>query len=340
MGDCEGKISANSETVPAQTVTGHPDPPESDRVHHDDHPYASDSTSTDPQPPVSSVAEGSGGATCPVPPAPTLVVLMARKSTPELLARVERLLAVGLDVHLIVDCPIAVDERGGSGGEVRVHFIDDADLLAVGFTDLQSKTCGKKLTAWERALLWCARKSRAAFAYAWLVEDDVLWDTASTLASLVRGYDNNDADLVTQDIAGSQASRPSWPHWNAAYGLIPREAWAASFNVICRVSRRLLSAVATLGRSRGCLCFHEVLLRSLAVQYRLRVALFHDPHESLASLPPPLGFPRMLLRYRPAFTDLDLRRALERCGRGTSGGSDELGIIFHPVKHFSHELDL
>lgn len=331
MGDCEGK-AFDTPTLPT----------DSDRVHHDEPPHTSETTSTGPQPQVqlAPVAEGSVGVSGSVPPAPTLVVVMARKTTSELLARVDHLLAVGLDVHLIVDCPIPVDERGGLGGEERIHYVDDADLLAVGFTDLQSKTCGKKLTAWERALLWCARKGRAAFAYAWLIEDDVLWDTASSLAALVRGYDHNDADLVTQDIAGSQASRPSWPHWNAAYGLIPREAWAASFNVICRVSRRLLAAVATLGRSRGCLCFHEVLLRSLAVQYRLRVALFHDPHESLASLPPPLGFPRMLLRYRPAFTDIDLRRALERYGRGSSGGSDERGIIFHPVKHSSRELDL
>lgn len=257
----------------------------------------------------------------------TIVVIMTRKWSPELMKRLAHLVAVGLDAHLVLDDETSMPDTP----DARVHFIDDPSLLAAGFTDLQSKTCGKKLTAWERATLWCAQQRRS-LAFAWLVEDDVLWDRPDTLSSLVQGFARDPSDLVAQDLAASQASRPTWPHWNAAHGLLPSASWAASFNVICRLSSRFLSALAAFARRRGCLGFHEVLLRSLAVHHGLRVALFHDPHEALAALPPlTRGLPRMLLRYRPAFTDAELEREL--------GMHRDGGMIFHPVKHFSSVLD-
>lgn len=284
-----------------------------------------------PASPVSAVRAASASPSDSDPPLPTLVIILARKFTTALADRLSRLLDAGLDAHAVVDCSVEPAIPSHDSLCTRVHFVPDAALLAAGFTDLQSKTCGKKLTAWERATYWCTARRRT-FAYAWFVEDDVLWDTASALAALVRGYAPDSADLVTQDIAASQAARRTWPHWAGAHGLVPREALSASFNVICRMSPRMLLALGRLARSRGRLGFHEVLFRSLAGHEGLRVSLFHDTHETLTPGAPPLvGTPRLLLRFRPPFTDAEIRAEL---------GRRVPGMLFHPVKHFSRELDL
>jgi hypothetical protein len=263
----------------------------------------------------------------PVPPVPhgappvrTIAVIMARKPSDTLCSRIECLLGAGLDAHLVIDCGVGDDVSTARIAD-RVHFIPDADLTAAGFTDLQSKTCGKKLTAWERALLWCSKlAAERALGYVWIIEDDVRWDDVSSLVALIDGYAADAADLVAQRIADSQASRPHWPHWGTMHGLLPAASGlCATFNVISRLSARLLAEIAAFGAAKRRLGFHEAFLPSLAHQRGLRISFYHDPHEGLAALPPPRGLPSMLLRFRPPVTDAELAR--------------HEANIYHPIKN-------
>jgi hypothetical protein len=195
----------------------------------------------------------------------------------------------------------------------RAHYIPDADLNATGFAGLQDRTCGKRLTAWERATLWAHRQG---WDFTWLVEDDVQWAHPRDVLRLCETYVGDAADLVAHKIAATQAEHPRWPHWRSGYGLLPEAHWTASFNVISRMSKALLAAAAAFGAKRGMLAFHELFFPTLVRMHGLRATWYDDAAQGL------------LLRFRPPFEEAAVAGML-------AGGRHR---IFHPVKHESPAL--
>ena len=180
----------------------------------------------------------------------------------------------------------------------RVHSVDASEARRLKWTNMTAKflKSGRDVTGWEKATLWAhgmLRADAAADAVAavstgsatnnsasdttnsegasasiraqrvvWFVEDDVWW-SENALEDMISAYSTSSSDLITQRLHPTFADGPSWPHWALGSGVIPNKFWAASFNVICRVSLRVLDAAAALARARGRLTFHEQLFPSL-----------------------------------------------------------------------------
>ena len=253
------------------------------------------------------------------PPIGPLVVFIARRAVPALIARVTSLCAVGVDAHIIADESDSLPatrprDTTKSGDEwsqyalrrcpARVHSVDPGEARRLKWTSMTAKflKSGRDVTGWEKATLWAhgaLRADAAADAAAsvvtaaaadscgnaaqvggasgavvratvapraqrvvWFVEDDVWW-TESALEDIINAYSSSSSDLITQRLHPTFCDGPSWPHWSLASGVVPNKFWAASFNVMCRVSLRVLDAAAALARARGRLTFHELLFPSL-----------------------------------------------------------------------------
>jgi hypothetical protein len=268
------------------------------------------------------------------------IVVMVRTLGPWMLHRVRELVLAGLDAHIIVDEPLdamptraefrlskrlvavppimqttkeaAWCEDGMSPAErdfcaERVHFIGNHVIKSAGFTDLQTKTCNKSMTAWERGLYWCALQH--TWDYVLTIEDDAQWTDPTAIIQLCKTYEGNDADLLCHRIAESPAAHPSWPHWHCGEGMFEPKHFTASFNVVMRMSRRLLQAVKDFGQRKGTLLFHELMFASLAKEHGLKIHYWNDE-------------PLLMLRWRPEFSD----DALEKEYLGTTR------CIFHPIK--------
>lgn len=216
------------------------------------------------------------------------VILLCRSATDVLRHRQQLLEDAG------VACKIVADDE---------TLVTDAELRAAGWTDLNTATVGKDITAWERATFWAHKQ---CYDYTWFIEDDVFWTRTDHLVNLLKSYNRSNADLVAQSIAMRPEDAPHWPHWRQS--LFKQHEQCATFNPLCRLSRALLQEIANLAQEHRRLCFLEVLFASACKSARLRYA-------TLAS-------ERLLLRYRPSFStaELDVLR------------KNSYVRIFHPVK--------
>jgi hypothetical protein len=272
---------------------------------------------------------------------PFHVVVMVRTLGPWMLHRVQELVHAGLDAHIIVDDPL---DAGSTRAEFRlekrlravpdimsvpcglstwkldgmspverdfcaerVHYVGDDEISRAGFTDLQTKTCNKSRTAWERGLYWCSFQTD--WDYVLTIEDDAQWTDPTAISQLCNKYKNNTADLLCQSIAEQPSAHPSWPHWHCGDGMFDPKYYTASFNVVMRMSQRLLQAVKAFGARKHSLLFHELMFASLAKEQRLGIHYWNDE-------------PLLMLRWRPEFSDDVLRTEYF----GTTK------CLFHPIK--------
>lgn len=216
-----------------------------------------------------------------------MLLILARKVTPELLERTDKL----PNAKLIVDEETSIDD----------------DIFKAGFTHLNTKITRKSITAWERGLYYAWKHCKDQ-KYIWFMEDDVYCRTGSAIAEVMKSYDHSTADLISTPIATSPDDLPRWPHWGQGHGFFERDTLAASFNVFCRLSRKLIVSLAKMAKEHGRLCFLEVLFASRCKEKRLQVAPLHSE--------------RLMLRYRPPFSPAEIQ-LLEK---------HSYVRIFHPVK--------
>jgi hypothetical protein len=312
------------------------------------------------------------------PPAPEsssagpLVVFIARRAEESLISRVTALIAAGVDAHIIADevesLPAVLPRNAGDDGDewsksalrrcaARVHSVDATEVRRLKWTNMTAKflKSGRDVTGWEKATLWAHGMLRADAAApevgagnetaqrcVWLIEDDVWW-AENGLVDMMSAYSSSSAHLIAQKLHPTYESGPSWPHWALGSGVLPNKFFSSSFNVICRVSFRVLEAAAALARARGRLAFHEVLFASLVRMLAAGVfkpppparkpenspselssaaasdsASYADTHAEWFLPPWSSG-----IRYRPEWTDSELSASLDE--------TDVL--VFHPVKH-------
>ena len=214
-----------------------------------------------------------------------MICILTRTSTPALEAR-----AKAWGATLIAD-----DES----------IVTDAELIAAGWTHMNDFIAGKAITSWERATYWAYSNK---YRHTWFIEDDVVASADQHIHALLDSYKHSKADLIAMPIAWERADKPDWPHWNTGRKFFYSNELAASFNVVCRMSYDLLGTIASYTGPRRRLVFLEVLFASAVKKRGLQFS--------------PLVSERLLLRYRPVFTQ-------EQIDYHTK---TSYARIFHPVK--------
>jgi len=201
----------------------------------------------------------------------------------------------------------------------------------------------KNVSAWDRGLLWATEYAekkggqKAASllpqknderAFVWFIELDVWLADGLALPDLIRHYESSPCDLIASGVLShGPGFGDDWYWWGdyrifgarGASGdlLLPRNNSGrvaplfATFNVLSRLSLRLLRDVAAMAEREKRLVLHEALLPSLV---RAR--------ESEGWCLSWISVPWVNIRWRPEFS---LREA--KTGKNERGWR-----IIHPVK--------
>ena len=126
----------------------------------------------------------------------------------------------------------------------------------------------KDVTATDKAFYWLSKlAAQDTVDDIWLIEDDVYFRNADALVSLVKDYENDPADFI----AASCFERPDYSEWLTQKWFIDAKFFGEktfwqSPTSICRVSKRLIAAVAEMAAKHGSLPYIEALLPTLTIK--------------------------------------------------------------------------
>ena len=184
-----------------------------------------------------------------------IFIFLSRTKTPYIESRVR---SMGSNAYAVID---ELDRPSK-----RFISYPDEFMESIGWTHHMSQA-KNRVTAWDKATYF-AYKSNAE--YVWICEDDMFWNNPGVIKAIMESARQSNADLICQPIAKTYDEKPDWWHWEKAALLTRNKStWSASYNQLCRISRRLLGELATLAKQRHRLFFHEIMFATLckAKQY-------------------------------------------------------------------------
>lgn len=227
-----------------------------------------------------------------------IFIFLSRTKTPYIESRVRKM---GPNAYAVIDELESPSKR----------FISYSDefMESIGWTHHMSQA-KNRITAWDKATYF-AYTSGAE--YVWFCEDDVFWNKPGVIKSILNVAKDSSADLIAHRLAESYSDKPDWWHWSKAELLTRnKQYWSASYNQLCRVSKRLLGELAALARYRKRLFFHEAMFATIckAKQY---------PILYLTDMKLPIY---IKIRWNYPFTEDQVRELIEEHG----------GVLLHPVK--------
>jgi hypothetical protein len=229
-----------------------------------------------------------------------LFLLLTRTQTPRVDRACAQLVRMGVDARIIVDEPPTRSSK-------RVLYLTDEQMDAEGWTHHMSQA-RNRITAWDKATFIAYHSGED---HVWICEDDVYWNRPAAMRALL-GH-RSEADLVAHPLAESYAEDPSWYHWDKVQLMTRTRAhWSATFNQLCRLSKRLLHAVASLAHTRHRLFFHEGMFATLCRQHNWPIESYRD-----------WNLPMWIeIRWNHPFTQEQIDTRVEEHGL----------VLLHPVK--------
>jgi hypothetical protein len=227
-----------------------------------------------------------------------IFVFISRTKTPYIESRVR---TMGSNAYAVID---ELDRPSK-----RFISYSDEFMESIGWTHHMSQA-KNRITAWDKATYF-AYKSGAD--YVWICEDDMFWNKPGVIKTIMNEAKDSNADLIAEPIAKTYADKSDWWHWSKAELLTKNKSyWSASYNQLCRVSKRLLGELATLAKQRNRLFFHEILFATIckAKQY---------PILYLSDMKLPLY---IKIRWNYPFTKEQVEHLIREHG----------AVLLHPVK--------
>ena len=180
-----------------------------------------------------------------------MLILITRQVTPSVEAKLRSLVRSGIDAYVMSDEEPTIHSK-------RILHYPDSLMEEIGWTHHMSQV-RNKITAWDKAT-YHAHKS--GNDYVWIMEDDVFWNKPIIMKEIVNT--SSRSDLIAYPLAESYRENPNWHHWDKVQMITPtKKYWTATYNQLCRLSRRLLDRIADLSTRRHRLFFHEGMFATL-----------------------------------------------------------------------------
>lgn len=229
----------------------------------------------------------------------TIFVFITRSKTSAIESRLRSLIAKGIDAYVMCD---ELDKP-----TKRFLTISDEKMEELGWTHHMSQA-KNRITAWDKATYF---GYASGADYVWLCEDDVFWNTSSVIQTILNI--DSTSDLICERIAETYESKPKWEHWNKAALLTSTKSkWIATYNQLCRVSKRILHQMASLASTRRRLFFHEVMFAMIC-------KIHNYPITYLSDLKLPIY---IVIRWNRPFTKEQVSEEIE----------SHKHVLLHPVK--------
>ena len=254
-----------------------------------------------------------------------VVILLCADVNIEVVNLLNSFIRQGLDAHVIPDTEIV--------SSVHVHYLPTHYVQTSGYS-LLNPNMESNVSAWDRGILWTTSYlAETGNTFAWFIELDVWLADKQALSDLIRHFEASPCDLIAADVLSRGPGVDDWYWWydhrvseaRGASGdlMLPRKSpfhtngapLIATFNVLSRLSSRLLHEIARVAAREGRLIIHEALFPSL-VRAREREGW------SLTWF----ALPWVNIRWRPEFTEEEAREGVREQG----------WRIIHPVKEAWH----
>jgi hypothetical protein len=188
-----------------------------------------------------------------------LFIFVTRSLNEPILKKLRSLLRMGVDAYVMCDNEPEVKSK-------RILHIPDSHMEDIGWTHHMSQK-ENKITAWDKATFYGYSSGRQ---YVWICEDDVYWNTSTIVKDFVNT--SSKADLIAYPIYERYEDNPKWFHWDKVALLTKQKKyWTATYNQLCRLSKRLLGRMAEISRERKRLFFHEGMFATLCNMYGYRI---------------------------------------------------------------------
>ena len=176
------------------------------------------------------------------------------------------------------DAPIKEEEQYREQSEgITLCHVSDEECLEHGYkyccwneVDIVGDRCLRHVNGWDKALYYLHKQTDQEFENVWIAEDDVYFHTAGHIERLL-DQSSSDADYIGKDFFSHQMN-PGWVQWYVLNNVFENKAdWYGSFTPVCRLSRRMLAAIADLAQKKGHLALIEALFISLAMKNCLKI---------------------------------------------------------------------
>lgn len=229
-----------------------------------------------------------------------IFIFISRTKTPYIESRVRTMKHI--ETYAVIDELVQPSKR----------FITYSDeyMKEIGWTRHMSHVT-LPVTAWDKATYF-GYLSKAD--YVWFCEDDMVWNKPIVINSIFQEASSRTEDLIAFPLAPSYEEEPRWYHWDKAALLTPdRTKWMATYNQLCRVSKRVLEEMYKLSISRKRLFFHEAMFATICRMNNFKVWYIQD-----------LELPiHIVNRWRPAIKKDELEKET----------TEHKYVLMHPVKY-------
>jgi hypothetical protein len=185
--------------------------------------------------------------------------------------RVAAGLAEGTQVFLITDKWWPRNQEG----PLNIVYMYENFCFDAGFFYVNTDVMPNKLViTWDRCLFFMSQYKHL-FEYAWILEDDVALKGLDTLARFMAKYAGSDADLLAAPPLINKANPGEWILWKTIEPAGFPLRWA-SYNPVCRLSRRFIEVLTEFVRKKRRMFFLEIFFYSLALNSGLKTQYFHE----------------------------------------------------------------
>ena len=227
-----------------------------------------------------------------------LFIFITRSLNESILKKLRSLVRAGVDAYIMCDETPDTNSK-------RVLHIPDSHMEEIGWTHHMSQK-QNRITAWDKATYYGYRSGRH---YVWISEDDIYWNTPSIVKEFVNT--SSTADLIAYPIYEKYEENPEWFHWEKI-GLLTKQKkyWTATYNQLCRLSRRLLERMAELSHERKRLYFHEGMFATLCRLYGYQIEYLKQDSLFIS------------IRWNRPFTEEQVKELIK----------EHKHVLLHPVK--------
>lgn len=223
-----------------------------------------------------------------------IIIFLIREVTEDILKRYEAVAAnLSQQVYLITDTYYPHNTHGKL---IILYFYENFCHIG-GFFYLNTDTMPDKLViTWDRCMFFLGNYSGIC-ENAWILEDDVAFRGGSTLSDFFASKSKSNADfMAAPPLIDNSVDTFLWKTLTHS-GLKLR--WA-SYNPICRVSRRFVQTLANFAQEKKRLFFLEYLFMSLALENGLKTEFFYELQGHFR-YSPPISFEETLGAKVPIF---------------------------------------
>lgn len=226
-----------------------------------------------------------------------LFILITRAYSEQIEKKLKSLVNAGIDA--VVMCDHKPEKKSK-----RILHYDDSEMK--GWTHHMSQNINQ-ITAWDNATYYAFLSKRD---HVWICEDDVFWNKPSIIKHITEKKSN--ADLIAYPLLSNYEQNPNWWHWPKAEMITKnKKYWTATYNQLCRLSKRLLNKMNELSKQRNRLFFHEVMFATLCNINNYKIEYLEDSSIFIK------------FRWKPEWTEKELE--------------DHKYVLVHPIKtEFNH----